>query len=266
MKKVVLITLLLMFLISTVVCAQIPEPSQLFYAADYANLLSEQTESFIIDNSNALKKATNAQVVVATMPDIGGKNERDYAIELARKWQIGGKENNGVLILVALEERKIDVEIGYGLEGALNDSKVGRFIDTYALPYLQQDDFDSGILNLYKAILNEVYTEYGLEAPENVAPAIVDENDDGSDAWPIILELIFFLIIIFALTGSSKRGGGNGGNGTGSSGSGGAFLGGFLLGSGSHHRGGGFGSGGFGGGGFRGGGGSFGGGGSSRGF
>ncbi|MBE7026732.1 MAG: TPM domain-containing protein [Ruminococcaceae bacterium] len=253
MKKFIISVVILLLCFSTIAFAALPEATTQFYAADYAGILSTQTEQFIVEQSNALCKSTQAQIVVATVKNLEGKNEREYGIELARKWQIGGEDDNGVLILVALKERKIDVEVGYGLEGALNDSKVGRLIDTYALEYLKNNDFDSGILNLYKAILEQVYTEYGLEVPENVAPVEAQEDVDGVG---ITMSIIFMILIIMSLTGSSR--GGRGG------GSGGAFLGGYLLGRGSGGFGGG--RGGFGGGGFSGGGGSFGGGGSSRGF
>ena len=253
MKKFIISTVIFLLCFNMVSFAALPEATTLFYAADYANILSDDTESFIIEQSNALCKSTQAQIVVATVKNLEGKNEREYGIELARKWQIGGEDDNGVLILVALEERKIDVEVGYGLEGALNDSKVGRLIDTYALEYLKNNDFDSGILNLYKAILEQVYTEYGLEVPENVAP--IEATEEDVDGVGITMSIIFMILIIMSLTGSSRGGRGGGG---------GAFLGGYLLGRGSGGFGGGHG--GFGGGGFSGGGGSFGGGGSSRGF
>ena len=188
MKKIILSVVIVLLCFNTLVFAALPEATTLFYAADYANLLSNDTERFIIEQSNALCQATKAQIVVATVDNMDGKNEREYGIELARTWQIGGEDDNGVLILVALEERKIDVEVGYGLEGALNDSKVGRFIDTYALEYLKNNDFDAGILNLYKAVLEQVYTEYGLEVPENVAP--IEATEDEDDIVSIIIAIM----------------------------------------------------------------------------
>ena len=258
MRKFIVFTAILIC-ICTSVCAALPPATNLFYVADYADLLTDSTEQFIVSHSNALCTATQSQIVVATVNNMGGQNEREYGISLAREWQIGGKENNGVLILVALDERKINIEVGYGLEGALNDSKVGRYIDMYAMSYLQENDFDNGILNLYKVILNEVYKEYGLEVPENVAPVEYGNKEDDGDIGSIIITTLLLIFIIGSVFGSSKKGGG--GN-TGTGGSGGAFLGGYLLGGGMSHRG----SGGGGFGGFRGGGGSFGGGGSSRGF
>ena len=120
-----------------------PSPTTAFYAADYADVLSADTEQYIINYSNALYDATTAQVVVATVADMGGAQIRDYGLSLARDWKIGSERDNGVLILLALAERQVTVEVGYGLEGALNDSKTGRFIDEYAMADLKNGDYDA---------------------------------------------------------------------------------------------------------------------------
>ncbi len=257
MKKIVIFAVSVILILSCVCAyADMPSPTDEFYAADYANILSDETENYIISQSKALYDQTGAQIVAATVESLDGKDVREYAIELGRGWKIGSEKNNGVLILLSLGERQIDVEGGYGLEGAIPDSKSGRLIDNYAVPYLKDDNFDEGILNLYKAIVGEVCAEYGIEVPDGSKPA--EQTDDGEDVNVgfIIVALFFIVIICIAVI---KKGGGNGGNG-----GGGRFYGG-------PHAGGGFGgfSGGSSGGGFggnRGGGGSFGGGGSSRGF
>lgn len=236
-----------------------------FYVSDGANVLSEETKKFILSYSNDLCLKTQAQIVVVSVKDMGGKNERDYAIELARSLKIGGKDDNGILIFLALSERKIDVEVGYGLEGAIPDSKAGRLIDNYALPYFKEDDFDNGILNLYKSILKEVYSEYDLEVPEEVASGLEQNASDEVSLGVIIIFLILIavtvIIMIIFFSGSGKNGQDNNhGDSVG------GFLGGYYAGSrfGSGKSSGNFGSGGFGS--SRGGGGSFGGGGASRGF
>lgn len=239
----------LMFMCVAAECA-VPQPAKLFYAADYAGILSEETESFIVAHSKALYDASTAQVVVATVKSIDGKNEREYALELARDWKIGSEKNNGILIFVALSERKIDIEVGYGLEGAIPDSKSGRLLDTYALPYLKNDDFDNGILNLYKAVLQEVYDEYGLQMPEDVTPIDVSGDEEDSDTFSMVMAFVMLALICVPFYIGTRRGGGRGGRG-----SGGIFYGGFGSSSGGSS-----------GSSFGGGGGSFGGGGSSRGF
>lgn len=256
MKKFVFAFISVILIFSSVcVFAEMPQPTNVFYAADYADILSDETESFIVAQSKALCDATEAQIVVATVKNMDGKNEREYGLELGRSWKIGGEKNNGVLILLALSERKIDIEVGYGLEGAIPDSKSGRLIDTYALPYLKNNDFDNGILNLYKAVLKEVYAEYNLEMPENVSPVEIGEDDDDDVSIGFLVLALIFILIIYAVI--IKKGGGRGNGGSGGRFYGGPYTGGFggFSGGGSSS-----------GGGFSGGGGSFGGGGSSRGF
>ena len=85
----------------------------------------------------------------------------EYSTNLFRQFGIGDKEkNNGLLILIALEERKSRIEVGYGLEGVLPDGKTGRIQDEYMIPYFKDNNFDEGILNGYKALFKEVANEY----------------------------------------------------------------------------------------------------------
>jgi uncharacterized protein len=158
---------------------------------------------------------------------------------MAREWGIGSKsENNGVLILLAVEDRSIRVEVGYGLEGTITDSMSGRFIRE-ASEELSADNFDSGILKLYQLVIRE------LEAPGSY-----EETQKGNNTTARVSFLIVLLIIILFIFRRPRGGGGYRGFGGGYMG---GFGGGFHGGSG----------GGFGGGGFSGGGGGFGGGGAS---
>lgn len=213
MKKFIAATLYLTMLLCVCANAALPSPTHEFYAADYADVLSQDTERFIIDYSNALYQSTTAQVVVATVPDMDGQEVREYGLALGRAWGIGSKENNGVLILLALEERKVSIEVGYGLEGALNDSKTGRLIDDYAMADLKKGDYDAGLLNLYQAVLQEVYNEYGLTMPDGVAPVQTDESEDSRvGIISIVMTILVFLLIVSIGRGTGRRGGhGNGG-------------------------------------------------------
>lgn len=260
MKKIVSVILLIFMFSASITYANN------FYVSDNANILSEDTEDFICTHSELLCEKTGAQIAFVSVDNMNGENEREYAISVARKMKLGNDTNNGVLIFFALSERKIDVEIGYGLEGAIPDSKAGRLIDTYAISYLKENDFDSGILNLYKAILKEVYAEYNLEFDENLSPVSSDDENDISSVVCMILFLIAVAVVIIIskiLSDKNNRNGKNNGGGQNyRKGYGRGFFGGYYtgqtFGKGNSH--GGFGSG------SRGGGGSFGGGGSSRGF
>ena len=255
MKRSILV-LICLVAVTAVQVQALEQPTKLFYAADYANVLSADTETFVVEHSAALAEAAGAQVVVVTVTDLNGEDVMDYALDLLRSWKVGSEKNDGVVILVSTGDRQIGVSVGYGLEGALPDSKVGRLIDVCAVPSLKEDDYDTGIYQLYNALLGEVYQEYGLEVPENVKS--LEDYEDEEAGGGIFSLVIAVVILLAALTGSWFRHH----NGPPSSGGGGYFRGrGFYMGGGFGGR-----SGGGGFGGFSGGGGSGGGGGASRGF
>lgn len=170
-----------------------------FFVNDSANLLSNETEDYIINMNKALESKTGAQIVVVTAKNLEGMSLEEYATKLFREYGIGDKEkNNGVLILCAYEERMIRVEVGYGLEGALPDGKTGRIQDEYIIPYLKENDFDTGIKNGFNAILQEVMTEYGITI-DGVAEATALETNDDSHILPeLIMVAIFIMLIIFS--------------------------------------------------------------------
>lgn len=139
-------------------------PTSDFYVNDYANILDRETKNYIISTNKSLYSQTGAQIVVVTVQNLGGQSLEEYSTELFRKFGIGDKnKNNGVLLLLALEERQFRIEVGYGLEGILPDGKTGRIQDEYIIPYLKQNDWNNGIKNGFSAILQEVTNEYNVE-------------------------------------------------------------------------------------------------------
>lgn len=228
-------------------------PTDRFFVNDFAGVLSAEAEETIFAQGKALYERTKAQVVAVTVPSLEGADIREYALDLGRRWGVGEKEKNtGVVLLLAMEERRVTIEVGYGLEGALPDIKAGRILDTYATPKFKQDDYSGGMADAYRSLVNEVYIEFGLDPDEGYTPIddLVHQDDDGGVVYVVIALLM--IVLFLAFFGRRGRGGRGGPP--------------FIFFGGPHH-GGGFGGGGFGGGGgFRGGGGSFGGGGASRGF
>lgn len=215
-KKNVLLKSIIIFifliLISTKVMAMVT-PTSDFYVNDYANLLNEETKEYIINTNKSLCSQTGAQIVVVTVPSLDGDSLEDYATTLFRNFGIGDKnKNNGVLLLLALEERKFRVEVGYGLEGILPDGKTGRIQDEYIIPYLKQDNWNDGIKNGYNAILEVVANEYnvevGAEAPTEISGGTY--SDEGNEiifaffAMPII-SYIIGLILYFVRDKKTKK-------------------------------------------------------------
>ncbi len=276
MKKI--ITLLSVLILSiclsvSVFAIDIPQPTSDFFVNDFANVISEDDKDAIMQIGADIYNQTTAQVVVVTVDSLDGYEVSEYALELGREWGVGSEEtNNGIVILLSVNDRKVTIQVGYGLEGAVTDSMAGRILDDYAYPYLSNDDFSTGLTEAYKALANLVCEEYGImldaeyeinnyDYYESTTP-ISDDFDEVIN-FVIALSIVGFVVImVLLISGGSGHSGNDGNNGNGHHRGGGMFYGGFGGGfsGGSSSRGG------FSGGGFRGGGGSFGGGGASRGF
>jgi uncharacterized protein len=218
-----------------------PIPTERFFVNDFADILSQETEDFIFNTSKTYHQSDETQVVVTTVETIGNSSIEEYSLNLGRTWGIGGKEeNNGILILLALEEREIRIEVGYGMEGIITDSLSGRIIRG-ATPMLSEGDYDAGLKQIYTDVIQE------LEEP-----GTYEEQHGDEVSWPgVVIIIIVFLIYVFL---RSRTGGPGSGRGR--------IYRHYPYGS-YGGRFGGFSGGGFSGGGFSGGGGSFGGGGSS---
>ena len=175
----------------------IVDPTSNFYVNDYANILSEETEKYIMDKSVALEKVDGTQIVVVTVKNLEGLSLEDYSLRLARKFKIGSSsKDNGLLILLALEERALRTEVGAGLEGIIPDGKSGRFQDTYMIPYLKNNDWDNGIKNGYDAYYKEIVTlnNLNLDYTEPEGNNINNSEVNG--------EFFMFAFYVIPLTGA----------------------------------------------------------------
>jgi uncharacterized protein len=221
---------------------------------DQAGLLDANARAQISQMFAAHEQASGEQLVVVTVPDLQGSTIEDYGYQLGRAWGIGQKgKDNGALLLVAKDERRVRIEVGYGLEDRLTDAQSSIVINSVILPAFRQGNFSAGI-QAGAAAMVQVLGGDPLAQPERRAAS---EHGRQQLPWPLFLFLI--VVVVLIVRGS---GGGRGGGGGGRSVLNGAILGSVLGGGGS--SGGGFGGGG--GGGFGGGGGSFGGGGASGGW
>jgi uncharacterized protein len=238
---------------------------------DNANLLDPTQEAALTQKLAAVEQASSRQLVVATVPDLQGYPIEDYGYRLGRAWGLGqAKANNGVVLLIAPKERRVRIEVGYGLEPILTDALSTLIIQNQILPRFKQGDMPGGIMAGVDAIIQqlqappELAEQRALEAMQQQSQAQQAQGGGGGSIFPLIFwGFILFFVVIPMLRGGRRgrryrrRGGmpiviwgpGFGGGGGGGWGGGGGFGGG----------GGGFG-------GFSGGGGSFGGGGASGGW
>ena len=232
---------------------------------DTAGIIDAHTESELNEYLLAVQKKTGMQVAVLTVPDLGGKSIEEFSMSVAEKWQLGQKEeDNGVLLTVAMEEHALRIEVGYGLEGMLTDTKCGLIIRNGITPYFKDGDYAQGIVNGVLQIVQVVADDVTIDTDLRI-----EEGETDTDFSDILAVAWFIFIVLMMITSRS---------GVGPLGlywwlsmlTGSKFVRHYpkkdsffntFGGSSSHHHGG-FG-GGFGGGGFHGGGGGFGGGGAS---
>lgn len=231
---------------------------------DAANILSPETETDLAARLQALETQSQRQLVVATVPDLEGYDIADYGNQLGRAWGIGDKDrNDGVILLIAPNERRMRIEVGYGLEPILTDALSAQIIRNEITPRFRDNDFDGGVTAGVEAIARQITLP--PEEAQAIAANAGRESEDSSAA-PLALFWIFVMIVIFIIM-VSNRGGGKRYRGKRRRGGAPVIIwGGGSPGWGSSSWGGGGFSGGGGFGGFSGGGGSFGGGGASGGW
>ncbi len=221
--------------------AEIVFPKLTGRVVDNAGMLDANTQRELTQLLTEHENATTNQVVVVTLDDLQGYTIEEFGYRLGREWGIGQKDkNNGVLLLVAKSERKVRIEVGYGLEGLLTDAIASNIVHGVMLPEFRKGRFDEGIRAGTRSIIQALAGDYQT----------VERKSDGEEGIGFWLFMVFlgFWIILMLLRGM-------GGGGVSGYRRGGFYPGGFG------------GSGGFGGGGgFSGGGGSFGGGGASGGW
>ena len=255
-------TALIFSLIFTVVMAfaqQLPPKSNTL-VTDYTNTLSAADKQQLERKLVAFDDSTSTQIAVVIMRSVGEYDISEYGASLGRAWGIGQKgKNNGILVLVAIDDHKVTIQTGYGAEGAVPDVITHEIIQNDITPRFKQNDYYDGLNSATDDLIKYMRGEYKASQKPSGS-----ENDIGGGVFALIIIIVIILIIVF-------RGRGGGGQIIGGRGSASPFwwfLGGALLGRGSGgwggFSGGDNGGGDSGGGGFGGfGGGDFGGGGSS---
>jgi uncharacterized protein len=233
--------------------AKLPNPTT--YVSDFAGVIDPASKQSIESLATELYNSkAHATIVVVTVNSLDGQDIESWTTDLEDKWKVGPKgSDKGVVLVFAIKDHKDRIEVGYGLEGILNDAKVGDILRSIK-PELQQSQYSAAIQNATQQVANVIAADAGvtLTAPQQQQPPVYHyQQTQHHFPWGIIVFIVILIIIL-----SHGHGGGPGGGGGGGSG----WLW-FLLGSmmgGGGGRGGG--DGGFGGGGGSSGGGDFGGG------
>ncbi len=219
------------------------------YVVDEAGIIEDTVQHRLAGHLQELEQKTGAQMIVLTVSSTDGIPIEEYALNMAETWRLGQKgEDNGLLMVIAVEDRRYRIEVGYGLESVIPDSLAGTIARRYLVPRFKAGDYSTGIYETAVVIMNTIAASQGVEL--SGMPTLQPSRSPAkrSPLGSLLSFLIFFFIISSLMSGRSR-------------GLFGALLLGSLLGGSrpvSSHRSGGFGS--FGGGGFGGFGGGMGGG------
>jgi uncharacterized protein len=157
---------------------------------DYAGMLPPEAESRIETLLKELEEKDSTQVVVLTVPSLDGDSLEDFSMRVAERWKIGRTGlDNGAILVIARDDRKVRIEVGYGLEGRLTDLTAGRIIRDRIVPEFRAGRFDQGVLNGVVALTEVVRGEFQAPAQPSIGPAA----SGVEDLMPFVLVFIFLV-------------------------------------------------------------------------
>ncbi|TAL30450.1 MAG: methanol dehydrogenase [Spirochaetes bacterium] len=166
---------------------------------DLAGMLSPQAAQALETELAALERTDSTQIVVLTVKSLEGEALEEYSIKVAEQWKIGQKGlDNGAILLVARNDRKIRIEVGRGLEGKLTDLMTGRIIRHEIIPHFKDGDYSGGIETGVRALIAAAKGEYTASDKPGTS------RDDGDGGTPLFVIGIVFLIVISIIGKISK--------------------------------------------------------------
>ncbi len=177
---------------------QLPQPRG--YVNDFAGVIADSEAAAMEQLIGAVREATGAEIAVVTVESYApyGSIEQ-YSIALAEAWGVGkAGEDNGVVLVLAMSERELRIEVGYGLEGALPDGRVGAILDRQILPDLRQGRWGAGLLGGVQGVAGYIAEEYGVDlsqwgarSPQPAARSAPGASGFG-DLLPFLIIFLFF--------------------------------------------------------------------------
>ena len=202
-KLALALGLILIFFGTVPVRAEDKFPKPVGAVNDFAGVIPSNYKTRMEGLSREVLEKTGTAIVVATVQSLGDNELNDYVNSLYKAWGIGKKgEDKGVLIFLALKERKFRIETGYGVEGILPDGLVGEIRDKYAIPYLRQGDYGKGLSNAMTAVAAIVAKDAGVSLTGGVP---VDQPRERRVRQGIgILPLIILILILIPLLGTRQ--------------------------------------------------------------
>ena len=204
MKKIKFLSIILLVFVFASSGFALSVPKLTNPIVDNASLISDGVELNLNQQLMDLSDSTGAQLAILTIPTLDGEVLESYSMKVVEDWKLGSAEKDtGVLLLIALEERSIRIEVGYGLEGVLTDTKCGLIIRNVIAPEFRNGNYQSGIVNAINNIVGLVKNDESL-----VSKKVLSE-DTGMDPGGFIfagIALLYGFIFVMAVLSSRKKG------------------------------------------------------------
>lgn len=177
--------------------AQQPVPALSQHVNDYAGMISPAVRTEIEQRLALLEREETTQIAILTVSSLQGEPVGDFSIRVAEAWRLGQKKrDNGLLLIVSKEDRKVRIEVGYGLEGRVTDLQAGRIIRSIIKPAFAKGDYDGGFIGAADAMIAAARGEF--KAP----PSSKSNGDDEGPSIPLVLGILFLLFLYLRRFGS----------------------------------------------------------------
>src|SRR5262245_12450090 len=184
-------------------------PAPVGFVNDRAGKLDETTRAQLEAFLDQLKEKTGAEFAVLIVPTTAPEDPSEYKVRVFQRWGLGKKgEDNGLLMLVALEEREVRFETGYGLEGTLPDGLQSRIFRDEMAPRFRAGDWSGGVVAGVLACATRIAAEKGVTLEWNGRELRYANKSRRIPGWPFILALFVFIIIVNAVSNANRGGGG----------------------------------------------------------
>ncbi|MGL4731168.1 MAG: TPM domain-containing protein [Clostridium sp.] len=205
--SIALITILIFLLPVKSLAIEFEKPTQYKYVNDYVGIVDEASKDEIVKIGKELEDKTTAQATVVIIDSLQGYPIEDYANKLFRKWGIGTSDkDNGLLILMSMEDRMYRVEVGRGLEGAITDIYSSRVMEGEAKPYFQGGNYSLGLLSAYKVFAQDIAKEYGVELSFDYERQgdYSESSNEGIGIGGILIALVVIAILLDAFLNKGR--------------------------------------------------------------
>jgi len=199
MKRVILFLIIILLLSSSAFALSVEKIQLNSYVNDYTGTLTQAEIGQLNGIAKSLQESGKAELAIVIVDSLDGLTIEEYAITVAHG-NLGNDQDNGLLILVALEERKYRAEVGYGLEGDFNDAKIGKLQRDYLVPAFQEGQYGTGLITLSAAIHKELM-------PEEAIPGgiILQQTNSGIARYFNFWTIFFIIMIVRGLAGAFNR-------------------------------------------------------------